>query len=221
MTSEITYLKFLQKVNKGNTQFNITCDKARFVLIINEVKNRWVEKHIKFKDSILIDSLQEIVKEVEFLTGDENPEYLEYTLKSDFYEAIGAKSEVQKGTCDGVIYSKEIKNQNKNINQFDENLKPDFNFEWTFHTIQGNTLRVYKTDFKVLKTIFTYYQVIPEFDIEGYVNIDGQPSSNKPFTILSDQYVDQIINLAAEEFMRDFQDQNGLQIAKDRTFNQE
>lgn len=220
MTSEITYLKFLQKINKGNTQFNLTCDKARFVLIINECKNRWVEKHLKDKDSVLIESLQEIVREKIHTTGVVKDTYIEYPLAEDFYESISARSEATKGDCKGVVYSREIKGQNKNINLFNDNLSPDFNFEWTFHTIQGSTLKVYKKDFDIKSTTFEYYSVIPEFDIEGYINIDNQQSTNKPFT-LSDQYVDQIINIASEEYMRDFQDNNGLQIAKDRTNNQE
>jgi len=220
MKPELVYLKFLQKVNKGNSQFNITCDRARFVLIINECKNRWVEKHIKSKDSILIESLQEIVKTVEYNQGTDKGDYIEYVLNEDFYESISAKCEAKKGECKGVVYSRELKNQNKNIYQFDENLKPDFDFEWSFHSIQANTLRIYKTDFSILLTTFSYYKVLEEFDIEGYINIDNQPSQNKEF-ILSDQYVDQIINMAAEEFMRDYENQNGLLIAKDRTQNQE
>ena len=220
MTSEATYLNLLQKINRGNTQFNNTLDRARAVLILNECKNRWVEKHLKEKDSILIESLQEIIKTEILSFGNDKGEYVEYELKDDFYESILAKCQAQKENCKNTVYSREVKTQNKNINQFDENLKPDFDFEWTFHTIQGNFLKVYKTDFDILSTTFEYYSVIPAFDIEGYEKLDGQQSTNKPF-ILSDQYVEQIINMAAEEYMRDFNDPNGLQIAKDRTNNQE
>ena len=52
VSPELIYIKFLNKVNKGNTQGDIAVDKERFVLIFNEVKNRWVEKHLKVKDSI-------------------------------------------------------------------------------------------------------------------------------------------------------------------------
>ena len=62
--------------------------------------------------------------------------------------------------------------------------------------------------------------MIPELDIEGYEHLDGSISSNVSIP-LSEQYIDQIVNLAAEEFMRDFQDSQGLQLSKDRTKNQE
>jgi len=222
MSPELTYLKFLQKVNKGNTGENIACDRGQFVLIVNESKNRWVEEQLNNKDSILIDSLQEIVKDVEFLAKDAKiyTDYVEFPLDSDFYEGILVKAECQKEDCKSVIYSREVKNQNKNILQFDENQKPDFDYEWTFHSIQGNKLRLYKSDFSVLKTTLEYYSVIPDFDISGYTNYLNKPSTDKPF-ILSDQYVDQILNRAAEEFMRDYENQIGLTIAKERKDSEE
>lgn len=220
MQSELIYQKLLLKVNKGNTDFNIALDKPRAVLIINEVKNRWVESHIKDKDSILIDSLQEVVKTEELLVGINKGTYIEYEIPFDFYEDILVSCEAQKDNCKKTIYSREIKNQNQNILLFDSNQEPDFDFEWTFHQIISNKIRVFVKDFKINKVIFTYYSVIPEFDIEGYIDINGNPSTNKPIDI-SDQYVDQIINLAAEEYMRDFESSLGLQIAQNRTSSQE
>ena len=103
---------------------------------------------------------------------------------------------------------------------FNLNYKPDFEFEWSFVSIQNETLRVYKNDFEVLDAIIEYYQVIPNLDIEGYIHLDGNASTNKPIP-LSEQYVDQIINLAAEEFERDFQNQTDLSLAENRTKSQE
>ena len=214
------YAKFLLKINKGNTQYNIVCDRARFVLLVNECKNRWVEKHLKDKDSILIDSLQEIVKSAELSGGSVKPDYVEYPLEDDFYEGILAKSDCEENDCKGVVYSREVKNQNKNILQFDENSKPDFDFEWSFYSIQGNKLRIYKEGFNILKTNFEYYSVLPDFDINGYINIEGIPSTDKALP-LSEQYIDQILNVAATEFMRNFENQNGIQTGINREQNQE
>ena len=66
---DIIYVKLLLKVNKGNSFGNIAIDKARFVLLFNECKNRWVESHLKEKDSILIDSLWETLKTIELTQG--------------------------------------------------------------------------------------------------------------------------------------------------------
>tara|TARA_R110000868_G_scaffold1729_5_gene13913 strand:+ start:11305 stop:11973 length:669 start_codon:yes stop_codon:yes gene_type:complete len=218
MSPELMYAKFLNKINKGNTENSIACDASRFVLIVNECKNRWVEKGIKDKDSILIDSFQEIVKTKLLITpSDTTDKYTEFGLEEDYYEGILAKIEATSDTCKGVVYSREVKNQNKNILQWDANQRPDFEFEWTFHSIQGNKIRIYKQEFEIDSVDFEYYSVIPDIQMAGTVDVEGNEIAISKGIDLSDQYVDQIINLSAEEFMRNFENSNGLQIGKDRT----
>lgn len=217
---EIIYIKLLLKVNKGNSEGNIAIDKARFVLLFNEVKNRWVESHLKEKDSILIDSLWETIETVELTTGINKKTNVDFNIPTDFYEVINASALVKRDSCKKELFLREIKNQDKSILRFDRNLQPDFDWEWGFFTIQSGNISVYKTDFDVQKVILEYYKIIPDIDIAGYIRLDGTQSTNIGIDI-SEQYVDQIINLAAEEFMRDFQDTQGLTIAKDRTKSEE
>lgn len=217
---DIIYVKLLLKVNKGNSFGNIAIDKARFVLLFNECKNRWVENHLKEKDSILIDSLWETLKTTELTQGVDKSTYTEFQIPGDFYEVVNATCVAERKPCKREIFLREIKNQDKSILRFDYNLRPDFDWEWSFCTIQSGSINVYKTDFDVNKVALEYYKVIPDIDIEGYIRLDGTASTNIGIDI-SEQYVDQIINLAAEEFMRDFQDAQGLQIAKDRTNSEE
>lgn len=217
---EIIYLKLLLKVNKGNSFGNIAIDKARFVLLFNEVKNRWVEGHLKEKDSILIDSLWETLKTTTLTKGINKDSNTQFDIPEDFYELANATCIAKRGDCEREIFLREIKNQDKTTLRFDYNLRPDFDWEWGFFTIQSGYISVYKTDFDVKKVTIEYYKVIPDIDIEGYIRLDNTPSTNIGIDI-SEQYVDQIINLAAEEFMRDFQDPQGLQIAKDRTNSEE
>ncbi len=220
-TPQIVYLKFNQKVNNNSTQFNISCDRGRFVLIFNEVKNRWVETNLKGKDSILIDNLRETIKNVPLLSPPTiKPDYVEFPVPPDFYEHILTKCTCKKEGCKGLVYSREVKNQNKNILEFDANQRPDFDYEWTFNSVQGGNIRVYKKDFEVLEAELEYYSAIPDFDMAGYINILNQPSVDKPITIISDQYVDQIISLAAKEFMLDYEKQSGIQAANERINNQ-
>jgi len=220
VSPEIIYLKFLIKVNKGDSQGDISCDKDRFVLIFNEVKNRWVEQLLKVKDSILIDSLQEIVKTVKLTTGVNKDDYIEFELPENFYETILATCQATQDKCKKVLYLRQVKNQDKNLLRFNVNFKPDFDFEWSFYSIQSNKIRIYKDDFSVEDATLEYYEVITDLDIEGYFHLDGTPSTNKPIN-LSDQYIDQIINLAAEEFERNFQNVQTLSLAKDRTNSEE
>jgi len=220
VSPELIYLKFLNKINKGNTQGDIACDKERFVLIFNEVKNRWVEQTLKVKDSILIDSLWEIVKTEILKDGTDKKEYIEFKIPEDFYEVVLAQCSAKRGKCKKNLFLREVKNQDKNILRYNINYRPDFDFEWSIISIQSGTLRVYKSDFNIENVTLEYYKVIEDLDIEGYTHLNGNASINKPIN-LSEQYIDQILNLAAEEFERNFQNPNDLQLAKDRTKSQE
>lgn len=222
MTPELMYAKATTKANKNASGGNIAWSKSSFVLIFNECKNRWVETLLKDKDTVLIDSLQEVIKTEPLQSPVIKDEYYEYALSSDFYEGILIKCKASKGNCKGVLYSREVKNQNKNILQFYSFQKPDFEFEWTFHSIQGNKVRIYRLpEFKITSATFEYYSVIPDIQMIGTVDINGNPITTSIGITLSDQYVDQIINLAVEEFMRNSLNNEGLQIAKDRTISQE
>jgi len=220
MQSELIYQKTLLKINKNNTGANIALDKPRFVLLFNECKNRWVERNLKNKDSILIDNLYQTVTTKTILNPQSTDTYVDFELPDDFYQHIGSYCLAQRANCRRTIYSREVKNQNKQILKFDVNQRPDFDYEWTFCSVQGQNLRVYRTDFDILQVDMEYYRVIPDIDIAGYVNINNQPSTDIPLDIIADQYVDQIINLTAEEFMRNIQDSNGLQFGKDRTISE-
>ena len=215
MAPELAYQKFLLEINKGNTQFNIACDRARFALYINKEKHSWVNDNLKNKDSILIDNLREIVTTEDLLSPTQTSNFAEFKITTDFYEAISVKVEAKRGDCKRTIYSREVKNQNKNVFEFDENQSPDFDYEWTFHSFQSDSLRVYRNDFGILKATFEFYKVLPEFDIEGYINLDGVPSADKSLP-LSEQYMDMVISFAALEFMRDYQSALGIEIGKDR-----
>jgi hypothetical protein len=215
MSPQECYSKFLIKINRNNTGANRTCDKGRFITIFNEQKNRWVDQQLKNKNSILIDSIQELVKSVSIVSPTVYDEYSDFSFTNEFYEFIDAKCLAKKGNCKRTIRLREIKNPNKQIVYFDEFNKPSFEWEWSFLTIQNNKLRVYKTDFEILKVDVEYFKLIPPLDIEGYIKIDGTASTNAPI-ILSEQYVDQIISRAAEEFMRNYENQLGVALAKDR-----
>jgi len=151
---DIIYVKLLLKVNKGNSFGNIAIDKARFVLLFNECKNRWVENHLKEKDSILIDSLWETLKTIELTQGVDKSTYTEFQIPGDFYEVVNATCVAERKPCKREIFLREIKNQDKSILRFDYNLRPDFDWEWSFFTIQSGSINVYKTDFDVNKIAY-------------------------------------------------------------------
>ena len=215
MSPQEIYSRFLIKINRNNTGANRTCDKGRFIVLINEAKNRWVDQCLEDKNSILIDKLQEVIVSEQLLSPTIYDEYVDFDFTPSFYEFIDAKCLATKGNCRRTLRLREIKNPNKQILYFDESNSPSFEWEWSFLTIQDNKLRVYKKDFDILSLQVEYYSLIPNIDISGYTTIFNQPSTDIALN-LSEQYVDQIISRAAEEFMRNTENQLGVQITKDR-----
>ena len=66
-----------------------------------------------------------------------------------------------------------------------------------------------------------YYKTIPDIQIKDTVDIEGNIVTQSIGIDISDQYVDQIINLAATEFERNYQNQVGVALGKDREQSQE
>lgn len=216
---EEIYYKFLVKINKGSTEFNISCDRVVFSSLINEQKHKWAKKTLlKDKDSILIDQLQEIVTDNILNSPNEKNEYSEFTFSDDYYETIGGTCKAEKNGCKQTLRMREVKNQDKNLLYYDENSEPNFDFEWTFYTLQKDKLRVYKKDFKITEATIEFYKVINEFDVEGYTKLDGNLSTNKPLQ-LSDNKIDEIIDEAALEYSRIYENQIAFQLGKERTNN--
>lgn len=216
-TAEETYIKFLVKINKNDSQFRISCDRGRFVLLVNENKHKWALETIeKDKGSVLIEHVQDIVKDIELLNPVETKEYSEFTFGNGYYETIGGVCLAEQGECKSTLRLREVKNQDKQLLYFDSSNQPSFEYEWSYYTVQNNKLRVYKKDFKVISATIEYYELIPEFDIEGYIKADGQASTNIPFT-LSDDTVDAILDVTAKDFMRIYQNQVGFALQKEQT----
>jgi len=74
---------------------------------------------------------------------------------------------------------------------------------------------VFKNDFVVDDCYLNYYRSVREIDIEGYIRLDGKPSTNIDPDI-QDQYVDEVIDRCALEIIRRYENPDGFQYAKER-----
>ncbi len=218
-TPEETYIKFLVKINKNDSQFRISCDKGRFVLLVNENKHKWALSTIEAsKGTVLIEHVEQLVKDAELLNSVVKEEYVEFDFKNQFYETIGGVCLAEQGDCKQTLRLREVKNQDKQLLYFDSSSQPSFEYEWSYYTVQNNKVRIYRKDFNILSATIEYYEFIPEFDIEGYTKADGTASTNIPFTV-SDDIVDEILDETAKDFMRIYENQVGFQLSKERTDN--
>lgn len=219
ITSQEAYYKFLLKINKGASQFNTTCDRDTFCTLYNEAQRTWLNKNVPENTSDEVANVQSIIasKQLNVIGGSDN--FNLFDLPKDWFANSDSYILADKGECKKqVINLRQIKSSNKRTYLFDENNKPSFEFEWSFFTIEDGKIKVFKDNFLIKTLFFTYYREPKDISIQGGIDFEGNPTITQD-PELGDVFVEQIINEAAAEFMRNYQNPNGLQIAKERITN--
>lgn len=212
MTSEDAYTTFLLLANKLNSNDNVNIDIGRFVLLYNKQALIWLEQSVrKTKATQKIDEVQFLVrKDVPLTIAGSFNDHVRFNLPDDWFDHIGGYALVHTDTCkDVLINADQVKNDNERLILFDENWRPDFDFEWLPITIGDGTLQVYFRDFTVDKFFIDYYKYPKDIDIAGYIKPDGTPS----ITVnpeLDDIYVNEIIDLAVADVSRIYQNNEKL-----------
>lgn len=220
MTALEAYYKFLQKVNKLATQYNISLDEQGFCSLFNENQRKWLNKNTPEANSDQINNVQSVIKTVDLQPVVNKDEYSLFNLPKDWFNSADSYIIASKGNCKKQrINLRQIKTANTRMFLFDENNKPDFNFEWSFFTIESDKIKVFKSDFSIQWLYFTYYKEPKGISIEGGLNFDGTPTINQD-PELGDLFVEQIINEVALDFERNIQNQLGFQLNKDRIITQ-
>lgn len=216
MTSLESYYKFLLKINRNNTQGNITCDIATYILIYNECQRRWLNKRIPSKTIEDLADVQSLITTDILQPLNSVPEYSEYQLPSKWFYSTDSYVLASNKDCKNIkINLREINTITLRDNYFDDSNKPSLDFEWSFFTIEGDKIKVYRDGFNLSTFYYSYYKEPTDIDIEGYIKIDETPSTNiNPE--LADIFVDQIISETATEYMRNFEDAQGLQFSQNR-----
>jgi hypothetical protein len=216
MTAEDVYFKFLLKVNKNNTQGNINTPLLNFVLLYNEAQRKWFNRFVPPTSSDDVANVESSLKAVILKPINSVKEYSEYELPKDWFANADVFVLANKGKCKNQrINLRQINSINVRNYMFDDAQQPSFEYEWSFYTIEGSNIKVYKTDFDLGDLHFNYYKEPRELDIEGYIKTDGTPSTTVN-PELADIFVDQIISEAAIDYMRNNENQLGVQIGQNR-----
>lgn len=220
ITSEQAYLKFIQKVNKNFTNDNISVDRGRFVLIFNEVQNRFVEWILEKRNSDDIRDIQLLLeKDVKLSKDAKILNHQDFKLPDDYFSFVNLQVFAKSGSCGtSKIGVHEVKSENVEELLIDENNKPSFEFRETFYTISGDTVDIYTDNFDISKAYLTYYRYPKQIDLEGYINIEGKTSTsiNPEF---EDRIVDRILNAAAKDFDINNENFNKSQFDNQRIFS--
>lgn len=223
MTSQDAYITFLNLANKLNSDDSINIDIGRFILLYNKNAKVWLSQKIKTdKSSDDIDNLQNLLeKNVEVPISSTSDYYKSFKLPDNWYQHVSAYALCDRDSCKNrVVNTNQVKNEEERLILFDENWRPDFDFEWLPITFGSGTILAYYRDFTINRLYIDYYRYPVDIDIAGYIKPDNVTPSTNINPDLDDIYVNQIIDLVVADVSRIYQNNEKVQLDINR-INQE
>jgi hypothetical protein len=218
MTPQQAYQEFLLKVNKNDTNANVKVPKSQFVLLFNEQKSQWLNDVITNNESTdYIEDIEELLTPDKQLTKTTSSLIKDnFTLPEDFFRRATAYVVASKGGCkNNVMTVWFIKPKNRDIYLQNSNLAPSFEYQETVAIVNSGQVSIFKTDFNIDEAHLTYYRKPIDLDIEGYIRVDGTPSTNTE-TDLSDDNTRIVINRTAAEALRNYESAEQVALAMQR-----
>lgn len=219
MTSGDAYTFFLQLANKLNSNDDVNIDIGRFCYLYNKNALIWLEQRVrKTKSSQKIDEIQQLfVKEAPLTLVNTDNTHANFALPDNWFDFSGGFAVCARGTCNNIqVNAAQIKNDNERLVLFDENWRPDLDFEWLPITIGEDQVQVYFKDFTIQSFFMDYYRFPRPIDIQGYTKPDGVTASINVDPDIDDIYVNEIIDLAVADVSRIYENQEKAQLDVNR-----
>lgn len=219
MTIEQAYIQFLTLVNRNATNNKINVDMPRFVLLFNDVQNRYVEWVLEKRNEDDIRYVAPLlVLELPLTVSKKKNSHDTYTLPDNYFDLVNLHVEASKDCCEKVtLRTFEVKGEDLEELLADVNNQPSFEWEETFYLTTNKEVAVYKNGFNINSVSLSYYRYPVQVDIAGYINLNNASSTsiNPEF---DDKVVGRILIAMAKDFSAMNDDSNGYQINKDRLF---
>jgi len=219
VTSQEAYVTFLLLANKLTSNDNINIDIGRFVLLYNKAARVWLEQRVrKTKSNQKIDEIQQlVVEDVPLTIINSTQNHIDFELPKDWFDHIGGYAICTRDTCtDNLINADQVKNDEKRLILFDDNWRPNFDFEWLPIAIGEGSIQVYFKDFIVDGFYIDYFKYPKNIDIEGYIKADNTTQSTNIDPELDDIYVNEIIDLVVADVSRIYQNNEKMQLDLNR-----
>lgn len=200
MKAEVVYQKMKEKVNKNYVNSNISLDRARAVYLFNEEQNKFVEWSLTKRNSYEIDDINRLLTTSTLKVNKSESRYVLYNFPKDFFSFVNINVKASKDEC-GIDNLNPVLVKPQDIEEMlaDENNKPSFKYRETLYTLLHNGVAVYKEGFNLDSVKLTYYRYPKQFNIEGYIDVDGSSSYNSD-PEFDDRIVDRIISACAKSF---------------------
>ena len=221
MSIDKAYLTFLQLVNRNFTNDNIDVDKSRFVLLFNNIQNRYVEWVLeKRNEDDLRDVQSLLVLDKGLSKKSVKLNHSNFNLPNDYFNHSSVQVFASKNKCKNKkVAVHEVKNDNVEEYLTDCFNEPSFEYRDSFYTINSDCISIYQNDFSIDKVYLSYYRYPVQVDIEGYINLDETDSSNID-PEFSDRIVYKILLAMTKEFDAINDETNSYSISKDRLFSE-
>lgn len=220
MTINQAYINFLNLVNRNLTNNNINVDKPRFVIMFNDMQ-------LRFEDYLLEKKFDESIRECTHLLITDKDLTLKtqsddkdaYNLPEDYFDLSNLHVYANKDKCKDIrFHTFEVKSEDTEELLNDKNNQPSFEYRETFYFTSGDkTVSVFKKDFEINTVKLTYYKQPREVDIEGYIRMDGTPSTSID-PEWRDQSINKILLAMSKEFAAINSDGAQYELSKDRLF---
>lgn len=219
MTIQEAYIQFLNLVNRNATNNRTNVDKPRFVLLFNDIQNRYVEWMLDKRNEDSIRNIQKIlVKDLKLSLIDSKENISRYALPTNYFDFANISASAKTDCCEeDNILLYEVKSEDVEEKLVDTNHQPSFPWRESFYHLAEDSVVLYKKEFEYKNVLLSYYRYPVQIDIEGYFNLDKSASvSIDPE--FDDKVVKRILLAMAKEFSAINSETQEYQMDKDRLF---
>tara|TARA_R110000772_G_scaffold59348_9_gene134410 strand:+ start:2216 stop:2884 length:669 start_codon:yes stop_codon:yes gene_type:complete len=220
MKIENAYLQFLNLVNRNMTNNKVNVDKPRFIILYNDVANKYVEWILEKRNEDAIRYVAPLLVPNKKLSNRRSKHtYDEFALPDDYFDLANLHIHAGGKSCGGVeLKAWEIKAEDVEEKYNDKFQEPSLPWRDTFYHTADNKVLVYKKDFSIQEAFLSYYRYPVQVDIIGYTHIDGTPSQSV-HPELGDKVIGRILLAMSKEFSAINGDSQGYQVDNARLFS--
>jgi hypothetical protein len=217
MKSILAYDKFVSRVNALDSSRGVNPEHRQFVLIFNEQLKVWVKQAQEEGDATQdIENMDELLEPYRSLNKlpDNNAEFIGFKLPDNYFLRIGARVSLKQDTCIRGVKVDFVKPKELETKRKSSFHQTSFDFEYTMGFLATNGINVFKgTDCTIEDLLFSYYRMPKEIEIAGYTKEDGEVSQDID-SDLSDHIMEEVIQMAADEFYKRNGDQNKVALSR-------
>jgi hypothetical protein len=220
ITIEKAYLQFVTQVNRNATNNNVNVDKPRFIMLFNDIFNRYVEWILEKRNEDAIRYIAPLLVPNKKLSKESTKHtYDDFKLPEDYFDLANLHIHASNGSCKGVeVKAREVKVEDVEEKYNDKFQEPSLPWRDTFYHTADNKVLVYKKDFTVQEAFLSYYRYPVQVDIEGYTHSDGSPSQSV-HPELDDKVIGRVLIAMSKEFSAINEDAAGYQMDSNRLFS--